>query len=182
MDRGSPGRAFRLRQATPNCWTETRLAQNPKLMSPRIVLRREDVEALMHLRLSEACREVKMCQTSFKKICRLLGIPKWPYSRMRVKPNPQQGTLQSARTSYSTPMESARKPQTEPKQHQDWTNVWTTLSAGDAQGQQAPFFMMSSGAAVAADMAQQHHHHWRNSGDHAFFEAGFDTSHVPVQA
>jgi cobalamin biosynthesis Co2+ chelatase CbiK len=147
-------------------------------------------------------------------------------------------------------MESARKPQTEPKQHQDWTNVWTTLSAGDAQsqqapyfrmigrtavqqaplfmmssgaavaadmaqqhhhhwrnstssagdaqgqqapfftmssagdaqGQQAPFFMMSSGAAVAADMAQQHHHHWRNSGDHAFFEAGFDTSHVPVQS
>jgi hypothetical protein len=190
-------------------------------------------------------------------------------------------------------MESARKPQTEPKQHQDWTNVWTTLSAGDEQSQQAPYlrmigraavaadmaqqhhqsqqaplfmmssagdaqdqqapfftinsagdaqgqqaplfmmssgaavgadmaqqhhhhwrnstssagdaqdqqapfftinsagdaqgrraplFMMSSGAAVGADMAQQHHHHWRNSGDHACFEAGFDTNYIPVQS
>ena len=35
----------------------------------------------MHLNVSEACETLKMCQTSFKKLCRARGIERWPYKR-----------------------------------------------------------------------------------------------------
>ena len=41
----------------------------------------EDLEALFHLPLKDAAREINLCATTFKKACRSFGIEEWPFRK-----------------------------------------------------------------------------------------------------
>ncbi|KAJ1469252.1 hypothetical protein T484DRAFT_1852334, partial [Baffinella frigidus] len=51
--------------------------------TPSVVLKREDLESLRHLRLSEASTQLGLSATTVKKICRSLGIFKWKHTSFR---------------------------------------------------------------------------------------------------
>ena len=42
-----------------------------------VTLTKSDLEKLMHLRLGEASKQLGLCATTVKKVCRTLGIHKW---------------------------------------------------------------------------------------------------------
>jgi len=41
----------------------------------------EDLEALFHLPVKDAAREMNLCATTFKKACRSFGIEEWPFRK-----------------------------------------------------------------------------------------------------
>jgi len=46
----------------------------------------EDLEALFHLPLKDAAREINLCATTFKKACRSFGMEEWPFRRGQTQP------------------------------------------------------------------------------------------------
>eukprot|EP00293_Proteomonas_sulcata_P016786 CAMPEP_0184294452 /NCGR_PEP_ID=MMETSP1049-20130417/5644_1 /TAXON_ID=77928 /ORGANISM="Proteomonas sulcata, Strain CCMP704" /LENGTH=284 /DNA_ID=CAMNT_0026602743 /DNA_START=55 /DNA_END=909 /DNA_ORIENTATION=+ len=48
---------------------------------PALVVDRAFIESLLHLPLSEAAEEVGVCVTSLKRMCRKVGVQRWPYVR-----------------------------------------------------------------------------------------------------
>jgi hypothetical protein len=56
--------------------------------STEVEIRRDFVETLFDRPLCEAAQSVNLCVTSFKQVCRRLGISRWPYTRIRTHSDP----------------------------------------------------------------------------------------------
>jgi len=50
-------------------------------LTSRIHVSYEDLEALFHLPLKDAAREINLCATTFKKACRSFGMEEWPFRK-----------------------------------------------------------------------------------------------------
>ena len=50
----------------------------------RISVSYEDLEALFHLPVKDAAREMNLCATTFKKACRSFGLEEWPFRKGRI--------------------------------------------------------------------------------------------------
>ena len=53
----------------------------PEPLARHIRVNRKALEALFHLKLKDAAREIGLCSTTFKKACRRFQIEKWPSKR-----------------------------------------------------------------------------------------------------
>ena len=47
-----------------------------------VTFTRKQLQGLFHLPMSQASRELGLGETAFKRLCRRLGIPAWPYRKM----------------------------------------------------------------------------------------------------
>mmetsp|Transcript_13756 Transcript_13756/g.27196 ORF Transcript_13756/g.27196 Transcript_13756/m.27196 type:complete len:219 (-) Transcript_13756:226-882(-) len=65
-----------------------------------VVLNLETLEQFYCYPLHLAAKKLGICQTAIKKVCRRLGIKKWPYKEMRL-PNNSEGPEEEARDSGS---------------------------------------------------------------------------------
>jgi len=47
----------------------------------------EQISAYFHLPINEASKELKICATILKKVCRANGITRWPHRKIRSLEN-----------------------------------------------------------------------------------------------
>ena len=80
----------------------------------------EALEALFHLPLKEAAREIGLCPTTFKKACRHFGLQKWPARRDSAiaRRNAQTDGVDAAtRTLHQKPVSAPDAPILQPEAH-----------------------------------------------------------------
>ncbi|KAJ1471916.1 hypothetical protein T484DRAFT_1976637 [Baffinella frigidus] len=76
----------------------------------------DDLKRMFHLPIADAAGKIGLCQTTFKKTCRRLGIEHWPYKkgakrRNAYKDTPQEDDSAVARlhTQIATPLPSLHR-------------------------------------------------------------------------
>jgi len=52
-----------------------------------VIVTMEVLEQVFHLPLHKACKTLGICATAFKKVCRKLGVMKWPYKEQQTNKN-----------------------------------------------------------------------------------------------
>ncbi|KAJ1482195.1 hypothetical protein T484DRAFT_1952575 [Baffinella frigidus] len=77
----------------------------------------DDLKRMFHLPLADAASKIGLCQTTFKKTCRRLGIVHWPYMKGAKRRTAYKETLKEddpevarLHTQIVTPLPSLRRP------------------------------------------------------------------------
>jgi len=74
-----------------------------------VVLNLETLEQFFCYPLHLAAKKLGICQTAIKKVCRRLGIKKWPYKEMRLPSNAEEEAAPSGSASPTDVSEQAEK-------------------------------------------------------------------------
>mmetsp|Transcript_62831 Transcript_62831/g.148835 ORF Transcript_62831/g.148835 Transcript_62831/m.148835 type:complete len:181 (-) Transcript_62831:98-640(-) len=67
---------------------------------------RDDLQQMFHLPLAEAACQIGLCETTFKKVCRRLGLEQWPFHKGAKRRSENQGT-QRVKAGFVAPVPSS---------------------------------------------------------------------------
>jgi len=92
-----------------------------------VVLNLETLEQYYGVPLHVAAKKLGICQTAIKKVCRRLGIKKWPYKEMRLPATKDEDSSDSGNSSPTDVSTTARRYKIKPE-HDD-ENVKDAVAA-----------------------------------------------------
>jgi DNA-binding MurR/RpiR family transcriptional regulator len=73
-----------------------------------VVLNRETLQSMFHMRLPEAAKRLGVSETTLKQVCRKLGVPRWPRQlKYPTRSNARGGAITKAGTHFADSPRSA---------------------------------------------------------------------------